>query len=151
MKREVFRAKEPCSGEYMESDSQLWVGDKYYLGDGTSNNGFIECDPTTRSVNFPDMLDKNNKPIFASLSKDRKGGDLVEDVLINFDYDEWIIRSTVFFDKPSCGVLFHNFFERTKKKGNAFATEQKPKVKYSDFTGIHRPEVIGIYEGDRYE
>lgn len=39
---------------------------------GTSN---YDIDYTTLSIHSPDMLDYNNKPIFASLREDGKGGD----------------------------------------------------------------------------
>ena len=37
-----------------------------------------KIDPSTLAINFPNMLDSKNNPIFASLSEDGKGGDLVE-------------------------------------------------------------------------
>jgi len=36
------------------------------------------CDYSTRSINFEDMLDSENNPIFVSLSKSGKGGDILE-------------------------------------------------------------------------
>ena len=35
-------------------------------------------DPTTLAIHFPDMLDSKGNKIFASLSEDGKGGDIVE-------------------------------------------------------------------------
>lgn len=37
-----------------------------------------EIDPSTLSINFETMVDKNDKPIFASLQEDGKGGDILE-------------------------------------------------------------------------
>jgi len=36
------------------------------------------CDYSTRSINFEDMLDSKNNPIFASFSESGKGGDVCE-------------------------------------------------------------------------
>lgn len=40
----------------------------------------IEIDPSTLAINFPDMTDSQGNRIFASLSSDGKGGDIVEDI-----------------------------------------------------------------------
>ena len=37
-----------------------------------------EIDPTTLSIHFPDMLDSQGNKIFASLSEDGKGGDILQ-------------------------------------------------------------------------
>lgn len=37
-----------------------------------------EIDPTTLSIHFPDILDSKGNKIFASLSEDGKGGDIIE-------------------------------------------------------------------------
>ena len=36
-----------------------------------------EIDPTTLAIHFPDMLDSQGNKIFASLSEDGKGGDIM--------------------------------------------------------------------------
>ncbi len=41
-------------------------------------------DPSTLAINFPDMIDSEKNPIFASLSEDGKGGDIGQ----CFDYGE---------------------------------------------------------------
>jgi len=41
-------------------------------------SGFNEIDPTTLAIHFPDMLDNEGTKIFASLSKDGKGGDIID-------------------------------------------------------------------------
>ena len=38
-----------------------------------------EIDPTTLAIHFPDMLDSQGNKIFASLSEDGKGGDIMKD------------------------------------------------------------------------
>ena len=39
----------------------------------------IEVDITTLAIHFPDMLDSQGNKIFASLSEDGKGGDIMKD------------------------------------------------------------------------
>ena len=38
-----------------------------------------KIDPTTLAIHFPDMLDSQGNKIFASLSEDGKGGDIMQD------------------------------------------------------------------------
>jgi len=108
---------------------------------------YIQCyaiHKDTRAIHFEDMIDSEGNKIFASLSSDGKGGDIVEDTLLNIEYDEWKIKSKMIFDNVNCQVLAKNFFERVKKKSDEFATEQKPKVLWSQFIDLTRPRVIGI-------
>ena len=88
-----YRAKKIDSDEYiigeLVSDS---VGQKIILEDcvvydefksdevwkyGITNSFSSIIEPTTLSINLSDMIDSNNKPIFASLSEDGKGGDIL--------------------------------------------------------------------------
>ena len=39
----------------------------------------FECIYDTRAIHFENMIDSNNNPIFASLSEDGKGGDIMKD------------------------------------------------------------------------
>ena len=41
------------------------------------NQGLYKIDETTLSIHFPDMLDSEGNKIFASLSEDGKGGDII--------------------------------------------------------------------------
>jgi len=62
-------------------------GNKYLIGCGfTHNESHIVLDngdqypikKDTRAVHFEDMIDSNSKAIFASLSEDGKGGDILK-------------------------------------------------------------------------
>lgn len=44
----------------------------------TENNEPYLCDYDTRSINFEDMIESEGSKIFASLSEDGRGGDIVE-------------------------------------------------------------------------
>lgn len=53
----------------------------------------VEIDPTTLAIHFPNMLDSQGNKIFASLSKDGKGGDLLENgygYIFKVNYKEMI-------------------------------------------------------------
>lgn len=57
--------------------SRKWDGEtrtEYYI---TYESLEWEIDPTTLAIHFPDMLDSQGNKIFASLSEDGKGGDII--------------------------------------------------------------------------
>ncbi len=72
----VYRAKKIDSDEYVIGyyDGQAIVE----LGQQNISYGYRKIhlvDPSTLAISFPDMLDSENNPIFASLSDSGKGGD----------------------------------------------------------------------------
>ena len=80
-----FRAKRLDNGEYVEgylTRSRCYSG-LYILPVDFNNDDnisgyeeeIIEIDPTTLSINFPNMLDMEDTPIFASLNPSGKGAD----------------------------------------------------------------------------
>jgi hypothetical protein len=102
----IYRAKKNNSDKYVEGYyfPQEWIGDypnedaeereekiKHFISGFTTHDiwedeenhfrfmGIDEIDPTTLSVHFPDMLDSQGNKIFASLSEDGKGGDIMKD------------------------------------------------------------------------
>lgn len=76
----IYRAKKIGSEEYVEGFLswyfKLGSGEKYYAIKA-DNNTYYEIDPITLSINFSDMKDSEGTPIFASLNKKGKGGDVV--------------------------------------------------------------------------
>ena len=86
----IYRAKEINSNEYIKGTGTTDFlninnisGFEHY-NDGTrlwlwSNYFWIEIDPTTLAIHFEDMLDSQGNKIFASLSEDGKGGDIMQD------------------------------------------------------------------------
>ena len=72
----LTRAKSLCCDEYLISDSVMYKHNNLYL---KVKGKWRECDETTRSLNFEDMLDSKGNKIFASLGKDGKGGDILDD------------------------------------------------------------------------
>lgn len=75
-----LKIKEQCfivcdGGGAKVEDMMGWFDDGMLDGHIIMQDGIYEVEESTRSINFEDMLDKNNKPIFASLSEDGIGGD----------------------------------------------------------------------------
>ena len=78
----IYRAKKIGSDEYIIGHYTEKVKEypgKHYIH---FNNGYTETyeriDPTTLAIHFEGMLDSEDNKIFASLSEDGKGGDLLE-------------------------------------------------------------------------
>ena len=73
----IYRAKKINSDEYVEgylkrctdTGNILWIQTKDWMD--------YQIDPSTLSIHFPDMVDSEGTRIFASLSKDGKGGDIL--------------------------------------------------------------------------
>jgi len=76
----IYRAKKIDSDEYVTGHyfnrKNMLGGIIYHKIDfSTTCDKIAEIDILTLAIHFPDMIDSNNKPIFASLSEDGKGGD----------------------------------------------------------------------------
>lgn len=83
----IYRAKKVDSDEYVvgyyfnaEIEKQHIImkqvasTDYYFMFD----NDEYEIDPSTLAIHFPNMIDGQGNKIFASLSEDGKGGDILE-------------------------------------------------------------------------
>lgn len=87
----IYRAKKIDNDEYVIFNSFYEYENKYYAInkiinqtiDGWFTNVMIpltyKIDLTTLSIHLPDMIDSNGNKIFASLSEDGKGGDMMKD------------------------------------------------------------------------
>ena len=76
----IYRAKKIDSNEYVEGFYYKDGNDHIiFNGDSTTIFGLRVIDPTTLSIHFPDMIDSQGNKIFASLQKDGKGGDIMQD------------------------------------------------------------------------
>jgi hypothetical protein len=82
------------SGGYIVSQSIKFEKNKMYLY-SIAFKQWVECDESTRSINFNDMICSNGG-IFASLREDGKGGDILH----------WHNQT----DEPDCddSVVFYN-------------------------------------------
>ena len=82
-----YRAKCIDSDEFVEGYLingrfifKEWIDDVWTsFGETKSNKALVyEIDPTTLAIHFKGMIDSEGNKIFASLSKDGKGGDIVD-------------------------------------------------------------------------
>ena len=92
----LTRAKSLCYDEYLISDSVMYKHNNLYL---KVKGKWRECDETTRSLNFEDMLDRKGNKIFASLSKDGKGGDILEWTIFPDDMPKLRINGVPYYSK----------------------------------------------------
>ena len=95
----IYRAKKIDSDEYIQGyllSKNIIVTTEYYYPQGMpseTEKKINNIDLTTLAIHFPDMIDSQGNKIFASLSEDGKGGDV-----INFTYDvNKNINETVLF------------------------------------------------------
>jgi hypothetical protein len=78
------RAKALNSNEYIISQSIKIKGDEMYLYSKVWKE-WISCDKSTRSISLSNMIDSEDARIFASLSEDGKGGDILShEYIIDF-------------------------------------------------------------------
>ena len=89
------RAKSIYSDEYFISEDIKFDLGLMYL---RVNNQWRECEELTRSINLDDMTDRQGNKIFASLSEDGKGGDVLTDgeykFVLSFDGRKYRINGT---------------------------------------------------------
>ena len=74
----IYRAKKIDSDEFVEGYLVV-LCDRYHIY--WKSQKYI-VDPSTLAIHFPDMIDSEGTKIFASLSEDGKGGDIVESMYI---------------------------------------------------------------------
>lgn len=79
----IYRAKKIDSDEYVLGQPTYIPHDRdriimhVKLHEARLDVRTFEIDPSTLSISFPDMLDSEGNKIFASLSEDGRGGDLI--------------------------------------------------------------------------
>ena len=78
----IYRAKKKDSDEYVygyytERVPHYLSGRHYIHFYNEATATYEKIDPTTLAIHFPDMLDSQGNKIFASLSEDGKGGDIL--------------------------------------------------------------------------
>lgn len=119
----LTRAKSLCYDEYLISDSVMYKHNNLYL---KVKGKWRECDETTRSLNFEDMLDRQGNKIFASLSEDGKGGDKM---LRGVDMEQYGLKNTYYTAVCTRGsVLLKELSESTSISFVAYGFLKELKV-----------------------
>lgn len=129
----ICRAKKIDSDEYVEGyyfrDENLIPKEEHRMqvtklnpniqigAYGSHKHEYLAIDPTTLAIHFPDMLDSQGNKIFASLSEDGKGGDI-----ITYDEDVRIIGiykngTFIFKDSMNLAIVPSSRYLRTKAIG----------------------------------
>ena len=114
----IYRAKRIDNDEWVDGDFLRGIDDNNNIVTGFISNWDeevnnwqeIRIDQNTLAIHFPNMIDKNGKKIFASLSEDGVGGDEVYvagkgNCVVTFDHDGafcTILNNTTIIDD-----LFH--------------------------------------------
>lgn len=82
----IYRAKKIDSDEWIDGsyisdffdvESNKYIGEVIYKLTSTIGKDYFQIDQSTLAIHFPDMIDSDGNKIFASLSEDGKGGDIV--------------------------------------------------------------------------
>ena len=116
----IYRAKKIGSDEYIIGHYTEKVKEypgKHYIH---FNNGYTETyeriDPKTLAIHFKDMVDSEGNKIFASLSKDGTGGDVVDFEHIRYledDEPSYMIKGLcIFIDSSFFVEDIDNKFDR---------------------------------------
>lgn len=125
----IYRAKKIDSDEYVVGDlikKGKWFfiaiqdtidsNNAYDLLTFVDNGNIFEIDSSTLAIHFPDMIDGQGNKIFASLSEDGKGGDILEFVERK-DYSDVINKvSSVVIKYTGINGMDYSFMLREKSK-----------------------------------
>jgi len=98
----LYRAKKIDSDEWVEGylvedeNNDFWITENIaYCYQGLDYYNGHKIYPKTLAIHFPSMIDKNGQKIFASLSEDGVGGDIV-DMGYNYIKATMILNKTLF-------------------------------------------------------
>lgn len=116
----IFRAKHFRDNIYFIG-SLIGKEDEYYIVQDEDMEYHRPIDITTLAINFDDMLDSQGNKIFASLSEDGKGGDILD-------------RS---------GMTFKTIYKSVNGRFEAYETDGMHHLLAHKF---HQSKVIGIQQ-----
>jgi len=156
----TYRAKKIDSGEWVEGyyfNKLEDVTTHYIKAPDRNNRGLYDygIDPKTLAINFKNMIDKNGKKIFASLSEDGVGGDIVQgkcrdcngDELIGLHSPEPFKGIVRFYNETSNSVVIETTDRiaiGTENWHTPLILESGEALRWSDCR--HDIEVVGIKE-----
>lgn len=143
----IFRAKKMASDEYVIG-FYIFDGVRHLLLVDRGNLVQIQIDPTTLAIHFPDMIDSQGNKIFASLSEDGKGGDIVEQE-INMYLDDPRPHNGTYWVQTKCPILYkhrsiyvkYDIKDATPKFADGTITNRHG---YKTISNIFETKVIGI-------
>ena len=112
----VYRAKEIDSEEYVEGYVTYGINQTSILTPISRFGEFTiwKIDPLTLAIHFPDMLDREGNKIFASLSEDGKGGDIIEHTNI-LTKDKILLTASYHKAKGEFGAYSKTHYIRSMK------------------------------------
>ena len=127
----IYRAKKIDSDKYIQG-YLLGMWGEYFISWGETNHvpNKVQIDPTTLAINFSNMLDSEGNKIFASLSEDGKGGDIIELEHIRYledDEPSYMIKGLCLFIDSSFFVDdIDNKFDRVfyDEEGRNFSNKE---------------------------
>ena len=127
----IYRAKKIDSDKYIQG-YLLGMWGEYFISWGETNHvpNKVQIDPLTLAVHFKDMLDSEGTKIFASLSDNGKGGDIVEFEHIRYledDEPSYMIKGLYLFMDSSFFVKdIDNKFDRVfyDEEGRNFSNRE---------------------------
>ena len=131
----IFRAKKIDSDEYVIGFYSSAYDIHHYvithLGVDTKTSTVYQMstdihkiDSTTLAIHFPDMLDSQGNKIFASLSKDGKGGDIIEWTIFPSDTQQQRIKGTPYYS----GHSVFKITNRMEMMWHSLAPHRKSKI-----------------------
>ena len=136
MNTPIYRAKNVPYGDYIQGDIYEYtstdLGKILFIRTRGEYPKTHDIDPSTLAIHFPNMIDKNGKKIFASLSEDGVGGDVMP---LHTSVSKG--DSVLYFDNESMSIRTLELF------GNKFTWD-------TDIDFYSTKEVIGIHKGTRH-
>ena len=110
---------EDCKNEHIELKNMLT---KLHYNEKLEH--ITEIDPTTLAIHFLDMQDSQGNKIFASLSKDGKGGDIIEWTIFPSDTQQQRIKGTPYYS----GLSVFQITNRIEMMWHSLVPHRKSKV-----------------------
>ena len=104
-----------------------------------NENSMSAIDITTLAIHFPNMIDKNGKKIFASLSEDGVGGDIIKTKIKPYNNFQDIIDGEVVCTMKHDGLTVTILSD--------VSCYNVPNIEALIRVGNELIEVIGIYKG----
>ncbi len=141
----IYRAKKIDNDKWVKGylTNEFWTGvdQRWYTIYNVKKEKSYRIDPNTLAIHFPNMIDKNGKKIFASLSEDGVGGDIVRPKYKNANIRK-ITRDIVVYNENKISILSKDV---DMKSWISLPSKYREIDRGQVF--IESVEVIGIHKG----